>query len=564
MILEQVKAIDILNHYQSHIQYEVDKVFTFLDNFNIIEVKDENDFWHASHRHKYKYEEYLHISLDSLPDKLMYQNQEEYNAFMQSNSASFLALKHKELKVHHSKNIFYQRFNSRKTKINDLLKVVDEIFQTYNNKKRSNICFLLSGNETQRTEIVEVLCLHLALKAFYYELSSSSIKIVPKFSLFIIPPLDEKLSPRIMEAQIKKLFIHLIVSNRNLNEGFLQLTNLMDACTTRDYTFTKQLNLFKYNINNFTQNILLTGEKGTGKTRIAQKIHELSFRAQEAFLDTNSATLKEEELVGWKKNSFTDAKEDRDGYFKTAAKGTLFFDEIGRANKEVRDTLIKFIQDKKYTPRGYNIPIKSDARLMFGSNADFQRLVSDGNFEEDFHDRINQVKLYLPKLNERIGDIPLLVETFLSDYNLENKTKIVIDHKVTEYLMGLNWPGNIRELEGYLKKLLIVVKGKGGAILKYDLCQDYPREVPKLSKKDFSKLERILIDVLYAHDFETGSFLDSFIKPILSKIYLEDFQNGMNLTEKYDQAKNIIGLGGKDFSRSALEKAYQKYKELFR
>jgi transcriptional regulator with PAS, ATPase and Fis domain len=479
---------------------------------------------------------------------------------MQDAEKYFLDLRHKELKVHHSKNIFYQKFPSKKTKIKEILNVVDNIFETYSSKKRSNICFIMSGFDKHSEEIAESLSLHLALKAFCYILNNPE-KI--KFSLYIVPPLDDIISPQTIKDEIKRLFIQFIETNANMNESFSQLSKLLEICTTRNYEFIKQINSFRHNINNFDQNILITGAKGTGKSRIAKEIHKLSNRSENKFFNLNCAALKEAELTGWKKGAFTDAKIDRPGYFKTADKGTLFFDEIARSKLEVRDILIKFIQDKEFFQLGNDTPMKSSARLVFGTNANLQQLINEGKFEPDFYDRINQIKFNLPELKDRIDDIPLIIDSILNAYNNDNKTFIIIETEVIEYLKHSYWAGNIRELESYLKNLLNIVLQKKLNTLKYELCLKSPVSKSFFSTDSLVKLEHLLTEALNAHS-ATESFMDSLLLPILSKIYLEDFQNGMNITQKMYNAKKILGIGGGDFARGPLGKAYQKYKETFR
>ncbi|MDR3611406.1 MAG: sigma 54-interacting transcriptional regulator [Ignavibacteriaceae bacterium] len=560
MKLSQDKLQAIVDRYKTATIDDVDHIFEFIYKFEIIEVKDENDFWHASPREKFKFQEYLHICLDRLPQKLMFFNQGQFGEFMQDTEKYFLDLRHKELKVHHSKNIFYQKFPSKKTKIKEILNVVDNIFETYSSKKRSNICFIISGFDKPSEEIAESLSLHLALKAFCYILNNPE-KI--KFSLYIAPPLDDIISPQTIKEEIKSLFIQLIASNRNMNESFSQLSKLMEVCTTRNYAFIKQINSFSHNINNFDQNILITGAKGTGKSRIAKEIHKLSNRSENKFFNLNCATLKEAELTGWKKGAFTDAKTDRPGYFRTADKGTLFFDEIARTKEEVRNILIKFVQEKEFIPLGSDISIKSSARLIFGTNADLQKLITEGNFEPDFYDRINQIKLYLPELKDRIDDIPLIIDSILIAFNHDNKTSIKIESEAINYMKHSNWPGNIRELESYLRILLNIVAQKKLNVLRYDLCLKFPVTKPVFSKDSLAKFESLLLEALNAHDSEDSKFLEVFIFPILSKIFIEDFQKDVGKSKKKYAASHFLGLDGSKFAAGTLEKYYNKYKETF-
>ncbi len=171
--------------------------------------------------------------------------------------------------------------------------------------------------------------------------------------------------------------------------------------------------------------ILITGETGTGKELIAKGIHANSARADQPFVAVNSgsvpADLLESALFGHVKGAFTGAIASRKGYFETANKGTIFFDEIGTISRETQAKLLRVIQEREFMPVGSAETIKVDVRIIAATNAELKKLVEEGKFREDLYYRLNVINLALPPLRDRKEDIPPLVDHFFTKYSRENE-----------------------------------------------------------------------------------------------------------------------------------------------
>src|SRR5271165_4413614 len=214
--------------------------------------------------------------------------------------------------------------------------------------------------------------------------------------------------------------------------------------------------------------ILISGETGTGKELIAKAIHAHSVRADQMFVPVNSGSvptdLLESALFGHVKGAFTGAIATRKGYFETANKGTMFFDEIGTISTETQAKLLRVIQEREFMPVGSTDTIKVDVRIIAATNADLKKLVDDGKFREDLYYRLNVINLALPPLRERKEDIPPLVEHFFTKYCRENdkllddggRSRLTFEPEAMQILMDHAWPGNVRELENVVERAVVL------------------------------------------------------------------------------------------------------------
>ncbi len=208
-------------------------------------------------------------------------------------------------------------------------------------------------------------------------------------------------------------------------------------------------------------NVLLTGENGTGKELIAQEIHRLSHRAGEILVSVDMGaipeTLFESELFGHVKGAFTDARESRQGKFELADKGTLFLDEIGNLSFQMQSKLLNALQNRTITRIGSNQPVAVDIRLICATNRNLEKMVNDSLFREDLLYRINTIQIEIPPLRSRGNDIAELSEFFLRKFSLKyGKTEMRINHHAFDKLMSYSWPGNIRELQNTIEKVVIL------------------------------------------------------------------------------------------------------------
>src|SRR5208282_851100 len=210
--------------------------------------------------------------------------------------------------------------------------------------------------------------------------------------------------------------------------------------------------------------VLLRGESGTGKELVAKAIVAVGPRSQKPFISINCAALPENlietELFGHEKGAFTDAQTARPGHIELAHTGTLFLDEIGTLGLALQAKLLRVLEDRAVTRIGGKTPKKIDFRLITATNDNLEELVRAGQFREDLYYRINVIPIALPPLRERAGDIPLLINHFLRLYSDINHVPAKqVEPEVVEILEEYAWPGNIRELENLVQRLVLMVDG---------------------------------------------------------------------------------------------------------
>ncbi|MCL4162350.1 UNVERIFIED_CONTAM: hypothetical protein GTU68_036664, partial [Idotea baltica] len=203
--------------------------------------------------------------------------------------------------------------------------------------------------------------------------------------------------------------------------------------------------------------ILIQGESGTGKELIAEAVHRNSLRKNQPFIKVNlggiSSSLFESEMFGHKKGAFTDAREDRQGRFALADKGTIFLDEIGDLDLNSQVKLLRVLQDRTYEVLGDSKTRTVDVRVICATNKDLSSMVEKGAFREDLFYRINLIRVKLPPLRERPGDIPLLAEYFLTNLrSIYGRNKLRIDSSTEPWLSELPLAGNIRELKNLIER----------------------------------------------------------------------------------------------------------------
>jgi two-component system response regulator HydG len=206
--------------------------------------------------------------------------------------------------------------------------------------------------------------------------------------------------------------------------------------------------------------ILVLGESGTGKELVARAIHENSTRSQASFVAVNCAaipeTIMEAELFGYERGSFTGAIQRRDGRFKMADGGTIFLDEIGEMSPAAQVKLLRVLQEGEFESLGGKT-IQSDVRVVTATNRDLEEEVKRGAFREDLYYRLNVIVVNLPPLRQRLEDIPLLADHFLSMYTARNNKQIEgISPDALELMTGYYWPGNVRELENVIERAVVL------------------------------------------------------------------------------------------------------------
>lgn len=210
--------------------------------------------------------------------------------------------------------------------------------------------------------------------------------------------------------------------------------------------------------------VLITGESGTGKEVVARHIHRKSNRASKPFIAVNCAAipgnLMESELFGHEKGSFTGAQARRIGKFEEANGGTLLLDEISEMDVGLQSKLLRAIQEREIDRVGGNKPIKVNIRILATSNRDLEAEVKKGTFREDLYFRLNVISLPLPKLADRVDDIPPLAEYFIEKYSKANGVpKRPLSPAAIAKLKAYGWPGNVRELENIMHRAVLMAQG---------------------------------------------------------------------------------------------------------
>src|SRR6266481_112133 len=207
--------------------------------------------------------------------------------------------------------------------------------------------------------------------------------------------------------------------------------------------------------------VLITGETGTGKEVIARAIHELSPRRGRNLVKVNCAAmpagLLESELFGHQRGAFTGALNSHMGRFALADRGTLFLDEIGDLPLELQPKILRVLQEREFEPVGSTRTTKVDVRIVAATNRDLRQMVQDGEFREDLYYRLNIFPISLPPLRERKKDIPELVRYFVEQF-ATSMDKIIetIPEETMRSMLNHSWPGNIRELQNYVARGVIL------------------------------------------------------------------------------------------------------------
>lgn len=288
--------------------------------------------------------------------------------------------------------------------------------------------------------------------------------------------------------------------------------------------------------------VLIEGENGTGKELVARALHQNSPRRNKPFVPLNisalPASILESELFGHEAGAFTGAATRRIGKFEYANGGTLFLDEVGEMPMDTQIKLLRVLEDRRITRLGANEEHEINVRLVAATNADLKAMVEKGTFRRDLFYRLNVVRIFLPPLRERRGDIPLLLEHFRQELSKRSGREVEGFSKAArKALMAYSWPGNIRQLRNAVERMLVV---DSDGVLDVD---DLPEDIAPVPSDDS---EGSPGDGSLGADLLIGKSLTD-----VEKYYIE---RALDLTEgKREEAAAMLGIGERTLYRKIKE-----------
>jgi DNA-binding NtrC family response regulator len=245
-------------------------------------------------------------------------------------------------------------------------------------------------------------------------------------------------------------------------------------------------------------NVLITGENGTGKGVVSRMLHQLSLRAAQPLITVNMGGLPEgvfeSEMFGHVKGAFTDARADRAGRFELADNGTLFLDEIANLTATQQAKLLRVLETGEFERVGSSKTRHADVRILTATNADLRKEIDAGRFREDLFFRLNTIQIHLPALRERVDDIPVLAEEFLTELRQRYRRQLQGFHPdAIVALKAYAWPGNVRELRHVIERAVLLTHSS--MVQASDLgIHGAPAKAPQLEEMDLDAAEVYLIN----------------------------------------------------------------------
>ena len=289
------------------------------------------------------------------------------------------------------------------------------------------------------------------------------------------------------------------IENRKLGEENLRLKEQLKDKSAFSNIITQNGDMMEilwklHQVKDTNLSILLEGETGTGKDQVAKAIHYNSNRKNKNFVVVNCAafpeTLLENELFGHKRGAYTGASQDKDGFIQEADGGTLYLDEIAEINPATQIKLLRVLEEKEYTRLGDTKPRKVDIRIISATSLKIKEQIEKGQFRKDLFFRLNTIHATLPPLRKRKEDIPLLVNQFVKIHTAAGTDKLPQpSHAIMELFSNYDWPGNIRELENEVKRLVAIKDGE--AVVAADLLSEKFGMDEEADIKNLSLYERV-------------------------------------------------------------------------
>ena len=304
-------------------------------------------------------------------------------------------------------------------------------------------------------------------------LTESDLSLLEKFSAIVSPFLHctQSIAQYFIAPPPKQTLLskYAVLGLLGKSNKFLELLQAIDAAARCDVR------------------ILLEGESGTGKELVARAVHKLSSRSKNKFVAIDCGAIQpnlvESELFGHIKGAFTGASTDRKGLLEEANGGTLFMDEINNLPFEMQSKLLRVLQDEEIRPVGSNQIRKVNVRIISASSLSLKKLVFQKSFREDLYYRLIVYPIFVPPLSERVGDIPILADYFVSKFAQQQGKEIEgFSEEVLDFMKKHHWAGNIRELENFVERMVTLTTRKQKIIDKKILPSELQKELNKLRK----------------------------------------------------------------------------------
>jgi len=309
---------------------------------------------------------------------------------------------------------------------------------------------------------------------------------------FIEKPWNNQRLIQIIRQQLK--MAGLQVQNQKLKQQ-------LESVTAQDFIFHSDLmkKLLRQieSVAATDASILLTGDNGTGKSHLAQLIHQQSNRADDAFISVNmgaiSESLFESEMFGHTKGAFTDAKDNRIGRFELANHGTLFLDEIANIPQSQQAKLLRVLESGEYEILGSSKTQHANSRIISATNGNISQLISDGLFREDLYFRLNTIELRVPSLKERLFDIIPLAKHFIALHGKKYKREeLSLTPCALKALEAYHWPGNVREMSHLMERAVLLTQNS--TLKQEDLHLSHIQQNNSIPMMTLEQAEKILIE----------------------------------------------------------------------
>ena len=326
----------------------------------------------------------------------------------------------------------------------------------------------------------------------------------------------QELAPYFKDAIISKEKIRHDTASTTIESRLLQITNYNNSLAEDFIAESRAMNTVLneiLNVSKYDCNVLITGETGVGKEKVANIIQKNSSRKMQPFIKINCASISpnliESEFFGYEKGSFTGANPTgKKGYFELADNGLIFLDEVGELPLDMQAKLLRVIQDGEFFRVGGTNPVKTNVRIISATNADLEDLIEKKLFRRDLFYRLNVFPIRVPSLDERKTDIPILVNYFFLKYQERFHIHREIDSDAIDYIQQCEWPGNIRQLENVIQRLLITSRDE--RITTLDVMKELHGDMIESRFFDLS-----MLDDDDENDMDLERMVDGFEKSII-------------------------------------------------